>query len=751
MTTRKTRAKTRAAGTAAVALPLLFSGVPGAAAQTAARTIDNGAEVPLDEIVVTATRRAKPLLEVPASVTVQDLSELRAKGFNYGTDEFRGVPGVFFRRGEGDGEEFPFISIRGVTGNHGNDTFLALVDGIPFVGPDEEVLLFEVPYPVVDSIEIVRGPVSALYGRGAIAGAVNYRTRPFSDNRTELSVSAGSEDFYRVQAHAERAFADGAGVMLSAVYEDFDGWRDNSARELTSVFLKGSMPVGDRGSATAWLTYYNRDAEVPGVIPTLGDGTVVDVIGGNETFLGYLPTGNEREGLIAAARYDYTVSDSLSFQFTGQARSFEADVALNFYDFFEFDAVNSIMGVNGFASENEADVLFGEAVVNWTAGRHTIVAGLSGERATLDEEDRWSGEIDPVSPIACGFRFYAILIDYSTGQVINDTPDNTCFVRNQLRTAADTTNGFLGAFVQDEIRLSDRLELTIGLRYDRFEREVDFAVVGTEPVDQRATGDADAFSPKASLSYNYGGGIVYASYGRGFNSNFGPVFQWEPDRFARDEEPTTIDSVELGWKGQSSDRRFEWEAAVFYLEQEDRRIFVSNPDPDSNAPLTLATTGQKYSSRGFEASIRFSPAERTIATLNYTYLDPEWDELIVAGSFGAPDQDFSGKTPQGVPESIIYAEVAQEFTDWLTGRLTYEWYDDYFVDLSNNVSAGGYELLGVSASMEFPGTDALSLDLSVTNLLDEDYYFFFAGSRTMATNVTPGVPRLARATLRWRF
>ena len=227
------------------------------------------------------------------------------------------------------------------------------------------------------------------------------------------------------------------------------------------------------------------------------------------------------------------------------------------------------------------------------------------------------------------------------------------------------------------------------------------------------------------------------------------MFQWEPDRYARDERPTTIDSYEIGWKGRTDNGRLEWEAAVFYLEQQDRRIFVSNPDPEG--PPTLATTGQEYSSRGLEASLRFRPTARTSAMLNYTHLDPEWDQLIIAGSFGAPDDDFSGFTPQGVPDNIVYAEVAQAFTDWLTGRLTYEWYDDYYVDLSNNVSAGGYDLLGASVSMTFPGNDGLSLDASVTNLLDEEYFFYFAGSRTMATNVTPGVPRLARVTLRWRF
>jgi outer membrane receptor protein involved in Fe transport len=69
-----------------------------------------------DEIVVTATRGERRLVDVPADVTVKDIDTLRRDGFTFGTDEFRGVPGVSFRRGEGDGDEFPYVSIRGSTG-----------------------------------------------------------------------------------------------------------------------------------------------------------------------------------------------------------------------------------------------------------------------------------------------------------------------------------------------------------------------------------------------------------------------------------------------------------------------------------------------------------------------------------------------------------------------------------------------------------------------------------------------------------
>ncbi len=710
---------------------------------------DEGKVSDIERIVVTATRTEQMLLEVPAAVAVQDMEELRQKGFTYGTDEFRGVPGVFFRRGEGDAEEFPFISIRGSTGNHGNDTFLALVDGIPFVGPDEEVLLFEVPYPIVNQIEIVRGPVSALYGRGAIGGAVNYQTRSPTGNTTEFSLTAGQDGYYRGQALLEREFEQGTGVLASISYEDFDGWRENGARDSTSAFVKTVSRIGEKSILTTWLSYFERNAEVPSVIPTLADGTVVDVVGGTESFLGQRPTRNNVDGWIGALRFEQELAQDVDYQFTFQARQFDSDVRLNFYDFFEFNSDNNTMGVNGFASENEASVYFAEAIINWERGQHNIVAGLSTERTTLDEEDRWSGELDPFFSGECGFRFYAILIDYSTGEVINDQPDNICFVREQLRTAAETTNQFYGAFIQDELSLTDRLTLTLGARFDAFERDIDFSVIGTVPANQSASGDADSVSPKASISYELASGVVYASYGRGFNSNFGPVFQWEPDRYERNEAPTNIDSYELGWKGQTDNKQITWETALFYLEQTDRRIFVANPDPEG--PPSLATTGQEYSSRGIEAALSYHPTQATQILANYTFLDPEWDELIIQGSFGAPDSDFSGTTPQGVPKHIFYSEISHEFTNSFRTSLSYEWYGDYFVDLSNSVRTGQYDLVNLSATWLAKSDGNLAVDFSVTNLLDEDYFFFFAGSRTAVTNVTPGVPRQVRIGLRMKF
>jgi len=698
----------------------------------------------LEEIVVTATRTERSLMEVPAAVTVQNFDDLRAQGFTYGTDEFRGVPGVFFRRGEGDGDEFPFISIRGVTGNHGNDTFLALVDGIPFVGADEEVLMYELPYAIFDSVEVVRGPVSALYGRGGIAGAVNYRTRNPTGNVNNVAVSGGEDGYFRGEFIAERV-ADQKSFLFSLSHEDYDGWRENSQREISNVFVKGRMEFGDASVLSGYLNYSDRHSDVSSAIPTLADGTIVEVAGGREGFNGYLPTYNDLNGYIAAVTYEHAFSDTLELRLTGQYRSFDSDIRLNFYDYFEFDPANNIMGVNGFASEGDSDVLYSEAVLFWTTGNHTIVSGLSAERTNLDEFDLWSGENDPFFDGSCGFKFFAILIDYSTSEVVNR--DSPCFVVDQLQSANSITNTFLGAFIQDEIALTDEWTLTLGARYDLFERDGNFTVVGGQPGNVPVEGDEGAWSPKLSLAKTYGSGMVYGSYGRGFNSNFGPAWQWDPSSYERVEKPTTIDSIEFGWKGRTLDGLLTWETAVFYLEQKNRRTFV--PNPDFSGPPTLATTGQLYSSQGLEASVRIAPTDNTQLMLNYTYLDPNWDEFIVE-SFGGP-LDFSGTTPQGVPNHIAFIELTHQFTERLSAGTSYEWNDDYYITVDNAYRDGSFGVLNLFGSAKLFADREWYLDVAMMNALDNDYYYYFGGSRTAVALATPGVPRQLRATLRFSF
>lgn len=701
----------------------------------------------LETIVVTATRTARDAIDVPAHVSNLDIEVLRNRGFFAGADELRGQPGIFFRRGEGDNDEFLFINIRGVTGASGNDHILGLLDGIPLISPDDEVLLAEVPYAAIGQTEVVRGPISALYGRSGVAGAINYRLKdPSDDPGISLSLRGGSYGFFRGEALVEGPLADGVKGLALVSREHSDGWRDNNERDILTVFGNLEFELSEATSLELFLTYYDRESESGSPIPLLPDGTLVDVVGGRETFLGPRPPKNEVESLMGAARLRHEFGESFALTGTFSARRRETLTSLNFLDSFEFDPDNNIIGFNGFRSPNEGDHYFGEITAEWNAGQHSIVAGVSYERASLTEQSQFTGQNG--FTFECGFKFFAILVDYSTGDILNQ--DHPCFVSNQTTFAADAVSNYFGAFIQDEWQIHDRLTLTLGLRYDNFERDVDFASQAPFDQTERVTDTADQVTPKASLSYRFEDSLAYFSYGRGFSSNFGSVFLYDPSRFRRDIKPSTLDSFELGWKGRAWQDRFQYQFAVYYINQRDRLITTANPDAadDFTQPGTLVTTGQKYVSKGLEASFAIRPDDATVLDVRYAYIDPEWDENII-NTFGGP-LDLSGNTPQGVPAHTLYLAAERRFTDWFSGRVSFEWYDDYFVTLDNSVEGGSYNLVNMGFTVSPFGSDGPHLDIEATNLFDKTYNFL-AGGTTTPILATPGIPFSLFATLRQRF
>ena len=700
-----------------------------------------------EEIVVMATRSEKRALDVPAHVTAVDFEQLVDNGFYAGADELRGQPGIFFRRSEGDNDAFLFVNFRGVTGNHGNDTFLALVDGIPFVSGDEEVLMSEIPYGAVESLEIVRGPVSALYGRGGIAGAIAYSLYAPTDARTDFRLAAGSDGYWNGSLNLGRTFGE-HGLFVNIDGLTADGWRDHNENQRFGLLGRFQLALNDSTSVSTYLNLHDRDFEHGSVIPTLPDGTLVDVIGGDESFLGSRDIGIDSRSVMAAARLASVTAGDRLFQATVHFRDRDSSNELDFYDYFGFDPSRNVMAVNGFDSEVDERTAFFEATYDFELGSTRNLIGAAVERTDLMETDLWSGQFG--FTFECGFAFYLIEIDYTTGQVLNR--DHPCFVDRQHNLTGDTENTFTSAFTQTEIELGERLTLTLGARWDDFERQTTLMTGAARTQQPTVTDSEDHISPKLSLVFAATPQqTVYLNFGEGFSSNFGPVWQWDPSRYIRDTRPTTLRNLEIGTKGRGVGGRLSYNLSLFSIEQEDRLVFITNPDSltDFTAPSSIATTGQRFESQGLEATLeyRFNPGSRFEARFSHT--DAEWDELVV-NTFSGP-LDLSGTTPTGVPDNILYLAYHQQIGDKVDLGLSWESYDDYPITQNNAFEGGGYDLLNLSASYR-PDFAALDrIHLAVTNLLDEEYYFFFGGSRTAVTNAVPGVPLQARLSFNWAF
>ena len=131
--------------------------------------------VTLPELVVTATGVPTLLDRIPAGVTIIDRAAIESSGAGTLVEALRGTPGLtVVQSGPSGGNASVFI--RGTNSNH----VLVLRDGMPINDPSDPGGLFNFGVDTladVDRIEVVRGPMSSLYGSGAIGGVINLITR----------------------------------------------------------------------------------------------------------------------------------------------------------------------------------------------------------------------------------------------------------------------------------------------------------------------------------------------------------------------------------------------------------------------------------------------------------------------------------------------------------------------------------------------------------------------------------------------
>jgi outer membrane receptor protein involved in Fe transport len=184
-------------------------------------------QVPLDTLVVTATRTEKKLEDVTASVSVVTREEIEQMPVKTVMDVMRNMKGVTVEndRGAYGSSTSNKIVIRGMGGD-GQGRVMVLVDGMPAMAPGSNIFEWNsINLNTVERVEVVRGPSSALYGSSAMGGVINIITRRPGENgfETRLKSSYGrykswDENFYHSGAFDKFSYS------ISAGYSSSDGF-----------------------------------------------------------------------------------------------------------------------------------------------------------------------------------------------------------------------------------------------------------------------------------------------------------------------------------------------------------------------------------------------------------------------------------------------------------------------------------------------------------------------------------------------
>jgi len=204
--------------------PLLLAVLAATAATHAPTALSQESGFAIEEVVVTARKRAENLQEVPIAISAIDATTIERAGIERAGDYISLIPNVTLVDTANVGDTQ--VSIRGIVSTRdAESTFAYVVDGVLSTNPNsfnEE--LFD-----VEQIEVLKGPQGALYGRNAVSGAILVTTKkPGDEVEMEVAAGVGNEGAMKARAMISGPVADGVAGRIAVSTREFDGFYSNS-------------------------------------------------------------------------------------------------------------------------------------------------------------------------------------------------------------------------------------------------------------------------------------------------------------------------------------------------------------------------------------------------------------------------------------------------------------------------------------------------------------------------------------------
>jgi len=613
------------------------------------------------------------LKEIPRSISVMSAEQIKAQGLKSIGDVIDYTPGVINSQGEGH-RDAPVI--RGV-----RTTQDLYRDGIR-----DDVQYYR-PLYNVERVEVLRGPDALTSGFGGAYGMINRVTKEglIGEDFTEISGSVDSFGEFGIQLDRNVQIDKNTAFRLNMFGEDLANHRDFYYGNSFGANPTLKYDLGNGSTVDLSYEYLNQERFIDRGIPTGADGYPVqslkDIVFGD-------PTENysTHEAHILKAIYEHKLSESLKGRFTA-AYSDHDKLYQNFYAS-AYDAAVNTVTLDGYVDTTKrktstfqyeliGELETGNILHNWIAGLEYLDVSNDNDRFHAD----WSYS-DAVTDVFSITRPISLI----RGVGINSEGNTT--VNNYRANQADETFAdvkVLSFYINDEIALTDSLDLMLGARFDKMEVDVS----GGGPVSD----SDDTISPKVGLIYDVTDAIsVYASY----SETFTPKAKDQYAKLKSNADKTDPDTFENTEFGLRYDLPVGLSLSAAYFEVE------------KNAPTyvdAMTTTMSTSEISGFEVQLSGNLTSRWFISAGYTNLDAH-----------ASDGDRLKETPEDV------FSIWNNFT--VSDRLALN------LGIINQgesyIKEGGTQKLPeytrVDAGASYALSENTSIQLNIENLTDELYF-----------------------------
>lgn len=662
---------------------------------------------------VNAVKTPTPILNVPQSLSITTQEQIVERGFDSVADIVLYTPGVTQSQGEGHRDSVVFRGVRSTA-----DFF---VDGVR-----DDVQYFRSFYNL-EQVEILRGPNALLFGRGGTGGVLNRVTKKGVIGEQFVGYLGSLDTFgaFSGQVDVNLETSDNSALRINAAFEGLNNHRAFYDGERIGINPTFRAQLGPDTIVDLSYEYINNERFVDRGIPSGDDGlpakALADVV--------FADPAN------AFTTFDaHVVRGSLQHNFSD---NFKANVTASYGDYDKlysnlypaaYDEATNVVTLDGYVDTTQRKnfVLSANLVGEFNTGslHHTLLIG--GEYIdTANNNDRFNTFFDTSMDDQESF-LASDPLNLNNFAGVNAAGNPTSFAFSDLNddTEADVT--VYSIYLQNEIEVTDWLNVVVGGRFDSFDITVDnietFIDTGLRQVLSRADSD---FSPRAGVILKPQENIsIYGSYSESFLPRSGEQFaDINPPDDALD--PNTFTNLELGLKWDFTNA-LSFTAAIFEIEQSSPQVSDSDPD-------TLDVIDSKI--RGLEAQIQGRVTENWQISAGYSYLDG--DQVNRDGS--------EGNRLRELPEHTFSLWNKFQLTDklGLGAGLTYQ--DESFADNGNGTTLPDF--VRIDAAAFYDVNENLRLQVNVENLFDAHYY----PSAHTANNITVGAPLNARFTVKGRF
>ncbi|WP_176593457.1 TonB-dependent receptor [Sphingobium sp. EM0848] len=704
-----------------------------------------GAGSGVDEIVVTAQKREQNLQDVPIAISALSPAYLEKRQITSVADLSGLAPNLKVDTAGGN-RTSSIIAIRGgVQGNpqlYFEPSVGMYMDGIYIAKAQGS--LFDVAD--IERIEVLRGPQGTLYGRNAIAGALNIVTRkPSGELSGKVEASYGNYDYRRVRGTIDLPRLGIFSAKLSGQIVKRDGFyhvAGNAFTDEAQTLDSKSGMVQLRAEPFDALTLdYTFDISVNDQ-----QASAAQAVSGTGTLAPYvLPRRRMRDVSFDSPNFEYAKNWGHALTAT--------------FDLGDLGTLKSITAQRKQKYRDALD-LDGTPVALALSSRDSRYKQFS-------QEFQLTGKVDRLNYVLGAYYFD------DDGFVFN--PQSFFSGLSNTDSRFGFTTKAYAAYAQFDYRITDALTLTGGLRYTHEKKAVERylarltaagpVVVVNLPEGTTPPAKFEKISPTATLAYEFGPNLnIYARYAQGFRSGgFNATASTKAD-VQRVFKPQVQNTYELGFKSRLLDNRLQLNIAAFQNDVSDLQLSVFVPGLSASSILVNAG---KARIRGLEIEAVAKPSDRLMVQASVGYLHSKYLQYLDAGVDVADNRAFPHAPKYTVSTSVDWRAMESNLGK-LNLIVDFNMMSDYYVSPSPLVPTSptqtaaaftqspGRTMLDARAVLsEIPiGSATGTLSLWGRNLLNEDNPNFFidygANFQRLTTAYFPD-PRTYGVTLGLRF